>query len=262
MPERFPWRPQLFSEFTRHFGDQIAVFHSGLSDGEKYDEWRRVKSGQARIVMGARSAVFMPLENLGLIIIDEEHETSYKAENHPPLSRGGDRPDAQPSFRRDSGAGQRHPSCGRLVKARLGIYDLVRMPERVRGLLLPGMQIVDMKKEFLRATGASEQPALSGYGGDAGAGRQALVFLNRRAMPPASSAHMRACADVRLLRRPPQISQGGKPAGLPLLRPSLPFSKTCRNAASLFQAGGTGTEQAEEQIRKFFPGGADTADGF
>ena len=76
--------PQILREFSRHFPGDIAVFHSGLSDGERFDEWRRLREGQAHIILGARSAIFMPLENLGLVILDEEHEPSYKAENFPP----------------------------------------------------------------------------------------------------------------------------------------------------------------------------------
>lgn len=249
--------PQLFSEFTRHFGDQIAVFHSGLSDGEKYDEWRRVRSGQARIVMGARSAVFMPLENLGLIIIDEEHETSYKAENHPPYHA------AEIARMRShlSGATLVLASATPLVedymKARLGIYDLVRMPERVRGLLLPSMQIVDMKKEFLRGNRSLLSGSLYRAMEETLArGEQALVFLNRRGY--ASSVVCPTCGHVRMCAHcdvPLKYHKGENRLVCHYCGRSLPFSKTCPECGEPFsKLAGTGTEQAEEQIRKFFPG--------
>ncbi|WP_032801914.1 replication restart helicase PriA, partial [Streptococcus sobrinus] len=75
--------PQMTNRFISRFGDQVAIMHSGLSDGEKYDEWRKIKSGKAKVVVGARSAIFAPLENIGAIIIDEEHEATYKQESNP-----------------------------------------------------------------------------------------------------------------------------------------------------------------------------------
>ncbi len=75
--------PQMVKQVQARFGQQVAVLHSALSEGERYDEWRRIRRGQAQVVVGARSAVFAPLDNLGLIIIDEEHEGSYKQDNNP-----------------------------------------------------------------------------------------------------------------------------------------------------------------------------------
>ena len=233
------------------------MFHSGLSDGEKYDEWRRVKSGQARIVMGARSAVFLPLENLGLIIIDEEHETSYKAENHPPYHA------AEIARMRShlSGATLVLASATPLVedymKAKLGIYDLVRMPERVRGLLLPSMQIVDMKKEFLRGNRSLlSGPLYRAMEETLARGEQALVFLNRRGY--ASSVVCPTCGHVRMCAHcdvPLKYHKAENRLVCHYCGRSLPFSKTCPECGEPFsKLAGTGTEQAEEQIRKFFPG--------
>lgn len=75
--------PQMVKRFKGRFGDEVAVLHSGLSSGEKYDEWRRIERKEVKVVVGARSAIFAPFENLGIIIIDEEHETSYKQEDNP-----------------------------------------------------------------------------------------------------------------------------------------------------------------------------------
>lgn len=75
--------PQMTSRFISRFGKQVAIMHSGLSDGEKFDEWRKIKTGQAKVVVGARSAIFSPLERIGAIIIDEEHESTYKQESNP-----------------------------------------------------------------------------------------------------------------------------------------------------------------------------------
>src|SRR5699024_9943703 len=75
--------PQIVRQFKARFGDQVALLHSALSDGERYDEWRRIEKGDAQVVVGARSAIFAPIKNLGVIIMDEEHETSYKQEDMP-----------------------------------------------------------------------------------------------------------------------------------------------------------------------------------
>ena len=75
--------PQMVKQVKERFGDNVAVLHSGLSEGEKYDEWRRIRRGEAQVVVGARSAIFAPLKNIGLIVIDEEHESSYKQNDTP-----------------------------------------------------------------------------------------------------------------------------------------------------------------------------------
>ena len=130
MPE-ISLTPQILREFSRHFPGDIAVFHSGLSDGERFDEWRRLREGQAHIILGARSAIFMPLENLGLVILDEEHEPSYKAENFPPYHAA----EIAKMRAAISGASVVLASATPLVedyaKAELGIYKLIRLPHRV-----------------------------------------------------------------------------------------------------------------------------------
>ena len=142
--------PQILAEFSRYFGREVAVFHSGLSDGERFDEWRRVQSGEARVVLGARSAVFLPLTNIGLILLDEEQAESYQAENHPPYHA------AEIANMRCKMAGaplvlaSATPLVEDYAKAKMGIYELLEMPERIGKLPLPEMQIVDMKREYQR----------------------------------------------------------------------------------------------------------------
>ena len=77
--------PQMVNRFKERFGEQVAVMHSGLSHGEKYDEWRKIQRGEVKVVVGARSAIFAPFENLGIIILDEEHESTYKQEDNPTI---------------------------------------------------------------------------------------------------------------------------------------------------------------------------------
>ena len=248
--------PQLLGEFTRYFGETIAVFHSGLSDGERYDEWRRVRLGQAKIVIGARSAVFMPLENLGLIVIDEEHAESYRAENHPPYHA------AEVARIRShlNGAtlvlASATPRMESYMKAKLGIYDLIEMPKRVNGLPLPVMQVVDMKREFVRGN----QSVISGLlyrelGEVLEKKEQALLFVNRRGY--ASSVICPSCGHVRLCSHcdvPLKYHKAQEALVCHYCGRSVPFTKTCPVCQEPYALlAGVGTEQVEEQLTKLFP---------
>lgn len=140
--------PQMVHRFKGRFGNQVAVMHSGLSAGEKYDEWRKVQRGEVKVVVGARSAVFAPFENLGLIIIDEEHETSYKQEENPKyhakdvaIKRG-----KQGSFPVILGSAT--PSLESFARAKKGVYTLLSLPKRMNNQDLPQVDIVDMREEL------------------------------------------------------------------------------------------------------------------
>jgi len=139
--------PQLTEKFLRRFNDSIAILHSGLSNGEKYDEWRRIERGEVSIVIGARSAIFAPLSNLGIIIIDEEHSSTYKQENTPKyhaidiaLFRGKN--NNIPVV-----LGSATPSIESYTKAKLNVYELIEMKQRVNKTL-PEVLLVDMKDEI------------------------------------------------------------------------------------------------------------------
>jgi len=173
--------PQTFARFAARFPGRVAVLHSGLGAGERFDQWERVARGEAPIVVGARSAVFAPVSNLGLIIVDEEHETSYKQEESP---RYHAREVALERARR-AGAlcvlGSATPSLESYVRAREGAFHWVRLTRRVDGRALPEVEVVDMRAEML----AGNRSIFSGRLVDAlreclGRGRQAVLFLNRR----------------------------------------------------------------------------------
>jgi len=168
--------------FRSRFGDRVAVFHSGLSDGERYDQWIRMAGGKADIVIGARSALFSPLPRLGLIIVDEEYDWSYKHEEAP---RYHARDSAVVRGRRENalvilGAGT--PSVQSFQNAAGGRYRLLSMPERIEKRPLPEVEIVDMKD--IRDCGKSEEiispPLRSALKETLASGSQAILFLNRR----------------------------------------------------------------------------------
>lgn len=173
--------PQTFARFASRFGDQVAVLHSGLGMGERFDEWGKIAAGRARIVVGARSAVFAPVADLGLIIVDEEHETSYKQDESP---RYNGRDVAIERARR-AGAlcilGSATPSMESYMAVQRGEYQLARMTKRVDDRPMPPVEVVDMRQEMLAGNrtifSARLQEELTQC---LAQGRQALLFLNRR----------------------------------------------------------------------------------
>jgi primosomal protein N' (replication factor Y) len=178
--------PQLTGRFQARFGGSIAILHSGLSDGERYDEWRRIRRGLARIVIGARSAIFAPLDNIGIIIVDEEHESSFKQSDG---LRYNARDLALVRGRFEQSAvilGSATPLVTSIHAATLGRLTLLELPERVEGRPMPLVELVSMKgnKDTLSSK-------LSGYLTETfELKQQSIVFLNRRGF-----ATFLVCAD-------------------------------------------------------------------
>lgn len=173
--------PQVMRIFRARFGDAVALLHSGLSDGERFDEWRRLLTGEARVAVGARSAIFAPLTDLGLIVIDEEHDTSYVSESNPRyITR-----DVAFFRARYNGAktvmGSATPSTESFYRAERGEYALVRMPERINKRKMPEIEIVNMCDEAMYGnSGLFSAKLVSALDDCLKAGNQAILFLNRR----------------------------------------------------------------------------------
>jgi primosomal protein N' (replication factor Y) len=177
--------PQLVEMFERRIGEEIAVYHSTLSPGERYDEWKRMILGRARVVVGARSAVFAPLRNIGAIIIDEEHETSYRSDTHPRYTAHEIARMRANIENASLVLASATPSVESYIKARNGIYQLVSMPERLFGLKLPAVQVVDMREEILRGNRTIFSSQLyDGIRAALDAGKQAMLFVNRGGTAP------------------------------------------------------------------------------
>ena len=178
--------PQLTGRFQARFGGGIAILHSGLSDGERYDEWRRIRRGLARIVIGARSAIFAPLDKIGIIIVDEEHEASFKQSDG---LRYNARDLALVRGRMEQAAvvlGSATPAVTTIHAAEQGRLTLLELPERVEGRPMPVVELVGMK-----GTKATISTTLSACLAETyEQGRQAIVFLNRRGF-----ATFLVCAD-------------------------------------------------------------------
>jgi primosomal protein N' (replication factor Y) len=179
--------PQLVGRFRKRLGKELALLHSGLTPGERYDQWRRASSGEARVVIGARSAVFAPCRDLGVIIVDEEHDTSYKQEEGVRYNAR----DLAVVRAQKQGAvvilGSATPSLESFYNCRQGKYQTLHLPKRVGGGVLPAVEIVDLRKEERGLFSPLLQDALAE---NLAAGRQSLLFLNRRGF-----SHAAICAD-------------------------------------------------------------------
>ena len=248
--------PQVLANFKARFGEEVALIHSGLSAGERFDEWRRIFFGEARVVVGARSAIFSPIENLGIIIIDEEHEQSYISESNP-------RYDTHEiaEFRRKYNdcilvLGSATPSIDSYLKALEGEYQLVEMPVRVNGMEMPKIVIVDMLNELRH--GNSEIfsiPLMAELGNVVEKKKQAMVFINRRGF--SSFQRCRECGYVAKC----------KDCDVSLVYHHYENKLKCHYCGKRYRAldicpscgshnikqGAIGTERVVEELKKYFP---------
>ena len=192
--------PQVLRSFRSRFGDKVAVLHSALGQGEKFDEWRKCLSGEAKVVLGARSAVFSPLENVGIIIIDEEHDSSYISDRTPRYSTA----EVAEWRIKYNGAnlvlGSATPSVETYYAAKTGRYELLELTGRVNKRPLPEIEIVNMCREIaLGNNSIFSAPLLRELDACLESGNQAMLFLNRRGY--ASFVMCRACGFVAKCER-------------------------------------------------------------
>lgn len=187
--------PQTVGIFCRRYGERVAVIHSSLSAGERMDAYRRIRRGEVDLVIGTRSAVFAPLENIGMIVIDEEHEHTYKSESDPKYHAR----DVASYICGKSGAllllASATPSLESYYKAKRGIYTLIPIKERYGGVKLPDAIIVDMREELrLGNTSPISERLVKSLQAVNTKGEQAILFLNRRGYN--SQVSCKGCGDV------------------------------------------------------------------
>jgi primosomal protein N' (replication factor Y) (superfamily II helicase) len=245
--------PQLVERFRSAFGEDVAVLHSHLSERGRMEQWKRIRSGRRRIVIGARSALFAPLENLGAIIVDEEHEGSYKQENDP---RYHARDLALVRGRMENAAvvlGSATPSLESWRNVELGKLEKLELTHRPVGAALPTVRIVDLR---LGEPGAIISPELqSAVSETLRRGEQGILFLNRRGY--ASFTQCTACG--KLFKCPNcDISLNYHSHDLDLLCHycgyRLPMPRKCPDCGSyMFNFGAPGTQQAEKRLKQVFP---------
>ena len=180
MPE-IALTPQMVRRVKGRFGAQTAVLHSGLSDGERYDEWRRIERGDVKIVVGARSAVFAPLTNIGLIIVDEEHETTYKQSDNPRYDARNIALWRGQYYQIPVILGSATPSLESRARAQRGVYELLTLTQRAGGAKLPSVNVIDMKETLSRRpeTNFSEELRIK-LADRLAKDEQSVLMLNRR----------------------------------------------------------------------------------
>jgi primosomal protein N' (replication factor Y) len=250
--------PAVAAVFRATFGDRVAIQHSGLSDGERHDQWQRIRRGDVDVVVGTRSAVFAPVRSLGLIIVDEEHDGSYKQEESPryhgrdvAIVRG-----------RQAGAlvvlGSATPSLESYHNAQNGRYVLISLERRVLDRPMAAVRIVDMREEY---AASGPDVILSGTLCEGLADRlerreQSIVLLNRRGF--ATSVFCRECAST--LECPNcsvslTVHRAARKARCHYCNYATGLPKTCANCAGPFlEQLGFGTERVEAEIVANFPG--------
>lgn len=246
--------PQMIERFKGRFGKEVAVFHSKLSDGERYDEWYRVKENKAKVVIGARSAIFLPFLDLGLIIIDEEHENTYKSDQNPKYVTR----EVAEFISNVKGCkvilGSATPSIETYYRAISGEIELLELKNRVDNKPLPTIEVVDMREElklgnvsmFSKKLFAEIQNVLVKK-------EQIILFLNRRGFSTFVSC--RSCGYV--FKCPNcDISMTFHKNGLLVCHYCNHIekqSKTCPKCKSKYvKFFGTGTERVEEEVKKYF----------
>lgn len=251
--------PQTVDRFRSRFGDVVAVLHSELSSGERHDEWHRIHEGSARIAIGPRSAVFAPVKDIGLIVVDEEHEHSYKQEEAP---RYNARDVAVMRGRLDGCAvllGSATPSLESHYNVLRGKYALARMPHRVDHRKMPVMRIVDMRQEMEKEgrLNVLSRDLMDGIQSRLNRVEQTILFLNRRGF--ATSLVCPSCGTVAKCENCSVSMTYHKQTnrllchicGAEQVVPERCPNSECGDPA--FKHSGIGTQRVEEVIRRVFP---------
>ena len=247
--------PQMIRIFSSYFGENVAVLHSSLAVGERYDEWKRVRAGRARVVIGTRSAVFAPCPDLGLVIIDEEQEYTYKSENSP---RYHARDVAKYRAAHNGGLlvlGSATPDLESRYWAEQGRYRFFRLSNRFNARALPSVEIVDMRAELRAGNGTALSRALvDAIRENLSRGEQSILFLNRR-----GTSSLIACGECGFTYTCPNCSvhltwHGSRRR---LMCHHCGFTRMlddrCPECGGLLDHYGTGTQRLEEELSEVLP---------
>lgn len=248
--------PQMLKQLRARFGDTAAILHSGLSAGERYDEWWRLRSGNAKIAIGARSAVFAPLTNIGVIIIDEEHDGSYRSETSPRYSTLDLAIFRAKYYNAKVVLGSATPSLESYNNAIMGNYNLIEMPDRINKKPLPEFEIADMREEVKHGNNSYFSSILKYELEEClRNGKQAMIFLNQRGYSKTvvctECGHVQKCenCDVALTYHKEDDSLLCHYCGA-----KYKMISSCTECGSKFlKYGGMGTERAVFELKALYP---------
>lgn len=247
--------PQMMRKFSSYFGSRVAMLHSSLKMTERYDQWKRIRRGEVDVVLGTRSALFAPLKNLGLIIMDEEQEGSYQSENVP---RYDAREVAKYLCVREKAAlvfGSATPTVETAWAAEQGSYQKALLRRRYNENALPEVLIADLRQEILNGNpGLISTPLRQELESNLAAGEQSILFLNRR-----GSSRMLLCGECGYVPQCPRCSTAmtyHSANGRLMCHycgHSEPAADTCPECGGWMKHVGAGTQKVEEELRELFP---------
>ena len=247
--------PQMMRKFSSYFGSRVAMLHSSLKMTERYDQWKRIRRGEVDVVLGTRSALFAPLKNLGLIIMDEEQEGSYQSENVP---RYDAREVAKYLCVREKAAlvfGSATPTVETAWAAEQGSYQKALLRRRYNENALPEVLIADLRQEILNGNpGLISTPLRQELEKNLAAGEQSILFLNRR-----GSSRMLLCGECGYVPQCPRCSTAmtyHSANGRLMCHycgHSEPTADTCPECGGWMKHVGAGTQKVEEELRELFP---------
>ena len=234
----------------------LLIVHSRLSEGEKYDEWRRIARGEVKIVIGARSAIFAPLKNIGVIIIDEEHTDSYKQDSVNPKYHALDVAKWRGKYHNCPVVlGSATPTLETYARALKGVYELIELKERVNNKVLPSIEIVDMNQEMKRKIGSFSEKLVDSMKNVFSRGEQVILLLNRRGYSSFVSCkncgYVEKCpnCDITLTYHKSSNTLRCHYCGY-----GTKLNDCCPECGEKSMSTlGTGTEKIEEEITKLFP---------
>ncbi len=248
--------PQLLGLMAAYFGDKVAVLHSSLPPGERYDQWKRIRAGEARVVVGTRSAVFAPCRGLRLMILDEEQEHSYRSENSPRYSAKevalwrGAKEKALVVF------GSATPSVETMYQAKMGRIRLYRLTSRFANRPLPQVSLVDMREELKNGNDTSiSVELLRAIADTAAQGKQTILFLNRR-----GNSRALVCVDCRKAPECPRCSarltyhSANERLMCHYCGFSQPVPRRCPQCGGPLKREGMGTQKVEQELQALLPG--------
>ncbi|MEG2351093.1 MAG: primosomal protein N', partial [Bacilli bacterium] len=246
--------PQITSRFKKKFGSSVAILHSSLSDGEKYDEYRRIQKKEAKIVIGARSAVFAPLSNLGIIIIDEEHADTYKQENNPRYHALDIAIKRSQTHNCPVLLGSATPTVETYARAQKGYYDFLELSSRVNNRKMPKVTIVDMKKEIRKNNNLFSELLMNKISEKLNKEEQVMLLLNKRGysnyLMCLNCGYVHKCPNCDITLTYHKTSQMMRCHYCGYASNKMIKCPSCKS--DNIKAIGSGTEKIEEELKRLF----------